>query len=293
RRLGAGLVLVEAALRDPSPLLDRALRRLGGWCWSRYVRRTARALVALDPVAEREAREAGFAAERVTIIPHGVNLNDFRPGLSSTIVGRHRIRGRILLHVGPLENGRGLETLLSAFARTVGQREDWSLVLAGDGAARPRLRALAERLGVAVRVHWPARPRDEELPGLFGASTLFAAPAIDDAVRGRQVSRALACGVPVLAGDVPRLRALVEHQHSGLLVPPDDLGGWSEAIRLAAGSPIARARWAKNARRVAEERLGWPAVARRFEELFRAVRAAGTGTAGGGAPAPDAASCAG
>ncbi len=81
------------------------------------------------------------------------------------------------------------------------------------------------------------------------------------------------CGVPVLASDVPRLRMLVENQHSGLLARPGDVAAWSETIRLAAGSPIARRRWARNARLVAEERLGWQAVARQFEELFTAAKA--------------------
>jgi len=131
---------------------------------------------------------------------------------------------------------------------------------------------MTDRLGIAARVHWPARPRREELAGLMGASTMFAAPAVDDSVMGRQVARALACGLPVLASDVPRLRVLVENQHSGLLVEPGDVEAWSETIRLAAGSPNARRRWAKNARLAAEERLGWEAVAREYELVLAAAR---------------------
>ena len=273
RRQGAALVLVEAALRGGGWWQGHVLRTLGRWSWGNLVRRRSSWLVALDPVARAQALGEGFEAEEITMIPHGVNLDHFRPGLTSTIVARHRVRGRILLYVGRIEGGFGLETLIHAFARTVGQRNDWSLVVAGEGAAQPRLRALTERLGIAGLVHWPGRPRREELPGLLGASTLFAVPALDDAVLGRQAARALACGVPVLASDVPRLRALVENQHSGLLARPGDVGSWSETIRLAAGSPIARQRWARNARMVAQERLGWPAVARQFEELFTAAKA--------------------
>ena len=106
----------------------------------------------------------------------------------------------------------------------------------------------------------------------MGASTLLACPALDDSVMGRQVTRALACGLPVIASDLPRLRVLVEHQHNGLLAPPGDDGAWAEAIRLAAGSPAARTRWAINARRKAEEQFGWEAVAGRIEEILHAAR---------------------
>ncbi|MCZ6596497.1 MAG: glycosyltransferase family 4 protein [Planctomycetota bacterium] len=268
RKLKAALVLVEADPPGGGRWYQRVLWRVGELLWGRYVRRTAHALVALDPVARRRALEKGFEPGRITILPYGVNLTRFRPGLTSRLVAQHHIRGRILLYTGRIELNRGLETLISAFARTVGQRHDWSLVLAGDGSARMRLRAMCDRLGVGARVRWLARPRPEELPGLMGASTLLAVPALEDEVLGRQIARAMACGLPVLASDLERLRFLVEPEATGLVAPPGDVTAWSEMIRRAAGSPMARQRWGRNARRQAEERLSWPHVAEAFEGIL-------------------------
>ncbi len=273
RKLGASLVLVEAALPWGGNPFERALWRVGEALWGRYVRRTASAVVALDPFARESALREGFAPEIVRVIPQGVDTSHFRPGLTSTLVSRHRIRGRILLYVGRLAPNRGLEVLIKAFARTVGQRTDWSLVLAGEGSARSSLRALAERLGVAGRVHWLARPRVEELPGLMGASTLLAVPARDASVLGKQIGRAMASGLPVIASDLQRFRGLVDSPQTGLLVEPGDLEAWTEAIRWAAGSPMARRRWADSARRVALEELDWSTITARFEEIFALARA--------------------
>jgi glycosyltransferase involved in cell wall biosynthesis len=272
RKTGASLILVEAARRGGGRRRERALQMIGEKLWGRYVRHATDALITLDPVARDQALRMGFDPERISTVPHGVSLSRFRPGLTSTIVARHRIGGRILLYVGPLREKLGLGVLISAFAQTVGQRSDWNLVLAGEGSALPQLRAMVDRLGISAHVHWPGRPRREEIAGLMGASTLFACPALDGSVVGRQVTRALACGLPVIASDLPRLQVLVEHQHDGLLAAPGDDVAWAEAIRIAAGSPAARGRWAANARRKAEEQLGWAAVAERFEEILFAVR---------------------
>ena len=273
RKLGSALVLLEAAMPNDGRVHQRIRNRVGEFLWGGYVRRTAGGVVALDSVSRDNAKEEGFDEELIREIPFGVDTGSFRPGLISTLVARHRIRGRILLYVGRLEKQRGLETLIAAFARTVGQRSDWNLVFAGKGTAVAALHAQTRRLGVADCVHWLPNPRREELPGLMGASTLLAVPALDDEVLGRQLGRALSCGLPVLASDLPRLRGLVEHQRQGLLVPPGDVRAWTDAITQAASSPVARKRWSAEARRFAEEHLAWPKVAAEFEEVFRLASA--------------------
>ena len=273
RKSGGTLVLVEAGLPEVGRRLERWRARFGELFWGRYVRRTADAVVALDPVARERALREGFADDLVTVVPHGVDVHHYRPGLITPIVGRHRIRGRILLYVGRLSEGRGVDLLVSVFAKTVGQRDDWSLVIAGDGPTRPRLRAKVERLGVASRVHWLPRPREEDLPGLMGASTLLAVPAREDVVMGRQISRSLACGLPVVASELPRLEGLFEDGQHGLFVEPGSEAAWTEAVQRAAGSPAARARWGQAAREQAVAHLAWDGIAQRFDDIVVEARA--------------------
>jgi glycosyltransferase involved in cell wall biosynthesis len=273
RRLDVPLVLVEPAGARPGLA---PLRWLGRSLWGRYVRGATNALVALDPLARRGALADGFDPARVRVVPPGVDLMRYRPGLVSGLLGRHRIRGRILLYAGRMAEERGVDCLVRAFAQTLGQNPDWSLVLAGEGPQEAALRALVERLGVGTHVHQIARPREEELAGLFSASTLLAIPALDDSVRGLAVPLALACGLPVLASDRAALRELVEDGVHGLVVRAGDVESWARALQRAGVSPIARRRWSEAARARAEQRHAWPVVAEAFEALLR----------GGGSGAP-------
>jgi len=273
RKLQAALVLVVPSATDaPAQLPRRMLQGVGARLWGRYVRHTASHVVAFDPDARALALSKGFPEQRVSILPDGLDLEVFRPGLTSQLVAQHRIRGRVLLYTGPIERSRDLGTLIAAFAASVGQRMDWSLVLAGEGDARADLRAQAERLGVGDRVRWLPRPRVEELPGLLGASTLFAVPGRDGAVRGRALARAMACGLPAVTAELARLEHLIEPDGSALIARAGDVPAWTEAIQRAASSPMLRQRMATRARTLAEERFGWPAIARELERILRGAR---------------------
>jgi glycosyltransferase involved in cell wall biosynthesis len=272
RRLGAALVLVEPGLQPARQFQTRLLQHVGEWMWGRYVRNTASAVVALDPIAREHSLADGFGSEMIHVVPTGIDLDEYRPGLTSGLVARTRVRGRILLYVGALMEHRGLSTLISAFGKSIGQQGEWSLLLAGEGSAQARLRALAGQLGIADRVHWLSTPRPEELPGLLGAATLYAVPATGSDVLGRHLGRAMACGVPCLASYLPRFEFLVEHEETGLLVTPGDVAAWSAAIERAAGSPAVRERWGTTGRTFAEERLNWRTVAEEIEGLLVGAR---------------------
>ena len=265
-RLGRPLLLIEPAWTSMRSLRDRLLEGLGRRLWGRLVRAQARHVFAIDPLAEKLALEKGFKPEQVEVLPVGVDTDVFRAGRPTGWLTRFALRGRILLYVGPLEPGRGIEMLIRAFARSVGQREDWCLVLAGSGSLNHRCVIQASRLGISDRVHLVPYPGASELPGLLGASTLLAVPALDERTRGAQIPRALACGLPVIAADLERLSCQLIHGEHGLLVREGDEEAWRDALTRAASSPQLRRRWSAAGRELALTR-DWSLVASKVLEV--------------------------
>ncbi len=263
RRLRAPLVLVEhgAGNRAARTLL-RGLSRVGSTLWGPYVRRSATCVVALDPWSMTQARREGFPMDQVRVVPHGVDTQRFRPGLASHLAARHRIQGRIVLAVGGLEPGSRHELVVDAFARTVGQRSDWSLVIAGEGPHRARLRAAADRAGIGARVHWVGELCEDEAPGVYSSATLAVLASADP--RAALLARLLSCGVPIVAEAGGRAEFLVGDQ-CGVTV---SRGAWASGLSLAASAPESRRRWSLEARRVAESTLAWDQVAQSFESAI-------------------------
>ncbi|QDU85134.1 Putative glycosyltransferase EpsD [Planctomycetes bacterium Pla163] len=272
RRLDRPLVVVEPAwfsLRAPS----EAFRvRFGLLLWGRLVRSRTRLAIAIDPLAADQLAEHGFRRELTHVVPAAVDTDTFRPGLASRLGTHLRLARHYVLCVGHLSDGRGIDVLVRAFARSVGQREDWNLVLVGSGVEARRIEALCNRLGVWARVHIVPLPADQrDLAGLFSAATMYVAPAEDERVRGRNLSRALAAGLPCIATDLPRMRLRVEHDVNGLIVVPGDDQALAAALTRMAGAPEARRRWSGESRRIAIERFSIPPMAARIDELLRAV----------------------
>ncbi len=268
RRLEVPLVLVEQGVPPRIPRFARFLRWLGQSLWGRAVARQAARVVALDAVARDQLVERGYRGDEIEVVPPGVDLTRYRPGLTTHLLGRHGVRGRVLLYVGRLDAGTRVGLVIRAFAAGAGRTGHWALVIAGDGPERRRLRTLADRLGVGAQVHWCATPPRAELPGLFGAATLLLVPETGDDVAGWRVRRALASGLPVMACDTPRYEALVGSDEAGLLAPEGDLEAWIDALGIAVGSPERRRRWGVRARELARTRYAWGDVTSRFEAVL-------------------------
>ncbi len=140
----------------------------------------------------------------------------------------------LAVYIGGLMPGRGLEPGIEALARVPGLR----MALVGPGAEsyRARLRALAERAGVADRLELrPAVAPDDVLAAVRGAS--FGLMLIEPVCRSYELTlpnklfEYAAAGLPMLSGDLPVIGALVRGGGLGEAVPPDDVQLIADAMR--------------------------------------------------------------
>lgn len=269
RRTDVPLILVEPGpIRAEMPVHERFLKGIGERLWGRYVRGEASRLVAMDPVARQHALDEGFDADRIDVLPTGIDLELFRPQAGARMT--HDLNGRVILYAGPIETSIGLEVLIRAFARTLGRRPDWSLALVGSGAGKRSLRTMVARLGVSSNVHWVESEKPEDEAALFSAATAFAAPALSNRSNSRWVLSAMASGVPILCSDIPRFSWAVDEGESGLLVTPDSEPAWEVALTRLASAPVARERWGRQGRAWAEAHLNWDSIAAFFETMCAA-----------------------
>jgi glycosyltransferase involved in cell wall biosynthesis len=152
-----------------------------------------------------------------------------------------------LLAVAMMREGDKLASyrvLAAALSRL--KRPAWRLLVAGDGRARRDVRrAFAP---VKDRVHWLGALPEARLRRVYFASDVFVWPAINEAI-GMAILEAQAAGLPVVAGKVGAIPAIVAHRATGLLVPEGDTAAFRAAVFKALKlSPAARERMAGLAR---------------------------------------------
>jgi glycosyltransferase involved in cell wall biosynthesis len=191
---------------------------------TRVSARTAHRVITISHAARNDlVRSFGLDAAKVDVTPLGVRLPDAAPR-------RHNGPPTVLC-VAQKRPYKNLSALVRAVAELHDERP--TLVLPGAPTAYERdLRALADELGVADRIRFPAWVSDEDLETLYADATCFVLPSFIEGF-GLPVLEAMARGVPVACSERPALPEVAGD--AALFFDPTDQSAVTGAIRRLLG----------------------------------------------------------
>jgi glycosyltransferase involved in cell wall biosynthesis len=231
------VLLVESNERDARPGWRRAVK---GAVVPPIVRGAAEVLV-VGTLARESMLARGVPPERMSLFADTVDTAEFAAEADRLRAHRDRLRADAglasddvaVLSIARLAPEKGLDTLVRAVAAASDPR--LVLVLAGSGAERERLDALAAELGVRL-VFLPDVPW-ERIVERFAIADVFALLSRHEPW-GVVVNEAAACGLPLVVSDrVGAAFDLVVNGRNGWIVPADDPTAAGEAIRALATDP--------------------------------------------------------
>jgi len=164
---------------------------------------------------------------RFPVIPIscGVDIQLFHPGETDEreiICSEFGIdpQKTIFLYVGRHDKEKRIDLLLKGLALLHDRGfTNLLLVLAGQGAARPELEKLADKLGVKNQVRFLGYVPGEKLPRLFRAADIFCMPSPEE-LQSIATLEAMASGKPILAANARALPELVTPWVNGVLFEP-------------------------------------------------------------------------
>jgi D-inositol-3-phosphate glycosyltransferase len=191
---------------------------------------------------ETEARQLielyGAAADRIDVVPPGVDTDVFRPGprqVARRALGISKDE-LVVAFAGRIQPLKAPDVLLRAVAVLRSQHPDCRFRLlvvggaSGTGRIAPhRLEELAAELGVAGVVTFLEPMPPAELCRVFQAADLVAVPSYNESF-GLVALEAQAAGTPVVAASVGGLCVAVDDGVSGLLVPGHDPARWADRL---------------------------------------------------------------
>lgn len=149
----------------------------------------------------------------------------FRPGPKpSLLVNRYHLAGKkVLLTTGRLssaERYKGHDKIIEQLPVLLKEHPDLVYMVVGDGDDRDRLRALAEKLGVAERVIFAGEVSEADLPDYYRLADFFAMPSTGEGF-GIVFLEAAASGLPILAANAGGSPDPLLDGKAGLLVNGD------------------------------------------------------------------------
>jgi alpha-1,3-rhamnosyl/mannosyltransferase len=212
-------------------------------------------IVVSESVRRESIRHLGLSADRVTAVLNGIGAayRPQPPESVGTIREKLGLPPRYLLAVGTIEPRKNISTLLRAFCDLpTSVREACPLVLAGGwGWKSEPDRDLFEREARHRGAVHLGYVDDADLPGIYAGGTALLYPSFYEGF-GLPPVEMLACGGGVIASTADAVREVVGRH--AVLLDPNDLAGWRDAMLRAATEPEF----------LAESRRGGIAHARRF-----------------------------
>jgi D-inositol-3-phosphate glycosyltransferase len=241
---------------------------------SQLVKNCDRIIAATEREVTELKRFYDAPADRMQVIPCGVDLNLFRPG--DQAYARRQLgidsEEKLLLYVGRLEPEKGIERLLASVGHLKHLTGIKLIVIGGDGRHEPEFRRLlqfSEKLGIQHKVFFAGRVDQEDLPPYYSAADLLVVPSHHESF-GLVALEALACGTPVVASDVGAMGSIIRENETGCVVSPanprrlaDQIEAYFNELRFGFGTP--------ETIRASVVEFGWPNIADALIEEYESV----------------------
>ena len=215
----------------------------------------------------------GVSAERVFVIPGGVDLSRF-DGEGDRQAARRAMDleiGRpVVVTLRRLNPRMGIENLIDSMRTVVGAIPNVLLLIAGAGPLRAAFQQRIEDSGLTNNIRLLGRIPDRQLPLFYRAADVSIVPSVALEGFGLTAAESLACGTPVLVTPIGGLPEVVGALSTDLVLGGTDAASLAEGLinvfrgnrRLPDRSACAR---------YARERFDWPIIAQQVAAFYRTV----------------------
>jgi len=283
------------------PLRPWKAEQLGGgyalssWCERTAIESAAAVIAVSDGMrADILSCYPAVSPDRVHVIRNGIDAEQYAPDPGTDVLARYGIdpdRPSVVF-VGRVARQKGVPVLLRAAQRLDPAAQ---LVLCAGQADTPELEAEVSGLVEHLRatrpgVIWiPDMLTKPEVIQILSHATAFACPSLYEPL-GIVNLEAMACGTAVVASDVGGIPEVVEHGHTGLLVPPGDPEALADALNTLVRDPAKAAAMGNAGRERAVTEFSWTTIAAQTAQLYASLvpggEVAGDASAAAGDAAP-------
>lgn len=275
-----GLALASCAVlsRPLPPFLVTShggdLFGLGGRVFTllkRWVLKKADAVTVVSRPMVDAADGIGGPLRHIDVIPMGVDFEG-RFSLDSSV---ERVPGQILF-AGRLVEKKGVKYLIEALQAIRARVPDAHLVIIGGGPEQDALAQLVSTLGLQDCVVFLGAMSQATLPEHYRSATVFVAPFVNAVSGDREglglvSAEAIACGCPVVVGDVPVVSDLFLDTEMDMRAIPGSSESLARKVADILLAPDAAVQRVMVVRKRLEAQLSWKVVAKRYSILLNSV----------------------
>ena len=287
---GLPLVITTHSLEPLRPWKREQLG--GGYDFSVWVEKTALemadAVIAVSGQTKADIeRLFNVKRERLHVIHNGIDLDEYRKTDSTAALVKYGIKKPFVLFVGRITRQKGIIHLVRAIKHMA---EGFQIVLCAGAPDTPEIgQEMKEAVEKVQADHggviWIDEMVDKEtVRELYSNASVFCCPSIYEPF-GIINLEAMACETAVVATAVGGIKEVVVYGETGFLVPIDQMNespfeprdpekfarDLAARINQLMADPALCEKFGRAGRKRAEEKFGWPSIARQTKALYEGL----------------------
>ncbi|WP_161971743.1 glycosyltransferase [Algoriphagus kandeliae] len=191
--------------------------------WNLPIFRNADLVIVPSAFFVPKVEAIGVNKDKIEIYPSGgINPQIFYPGES-----KNKLFNRVG-YLGRLDKGKGVETLIRAFAEL--PRENLLLEICGPGDLEFEFKELCEMLGITSRVKFRGNIPRHKIREIFLTWDAFVFPSELEESLGLVGLEAMACGLPVIGSGKGGMATYLNSGKNGIVFEPGSVKDLKEKI---------------------------------------------------------------
>ncbi len=204
----------------------------------RLLRKATRYVAISEEIESEACSICNLPEERVVRIYNGIDVTKYRAEPDIREKDKLRVElnipvgKRLIVYHGRLDEHKNIQGLLRVLAKIGVARDQWMLLVLGEGVRKSVLESIADELGLQEQVEFLGFRRNAE--DYLRASDVYCLPSYLEGF-SLALLEAMASGLVCLASDIEGNRDAICHQENGFLFDPDDEARWIELFNLVLG----------------------------------------------------------
>lgn len=232
---------------------------LNSWLEKKAFRK-AKMIVAISETIKQQLMDLGIPQDCIRVIHNGVDIDEYKPGVSKREALGFAQADPLLLWAGDLKTPRkNIDTVMKALAAI----PNVQLAIVGDsnGSIYPDM---ARELGLGERVRFLGFRND--LPDIMRSADIFVLPARYEPF-GLVILEAMSSGLPVITTACAGCAEIITDTCGIVLADPDDVSALAAAIKSLADHESQRKEMGRQARLIAEKHT-WQRMGEDYLRLY-------------------------
>ncbi|MFA5293181.1 MAG: glycosyltransferase family 4 protein [Phycisphaerae bacterium] len=191
-----------------------------GWNFLQKILRNGSFFTATGESMKNEMTEYGYEREKISVLPHSIDINKFKVSELKTIKYD-------CLYVGQLIHRKRVDIILKAFAEVLKQNPGRRLCIVGGGHLSGELKSLTKKLNIEGNVDFAGHTNDVSM--YFSQSKIFVMASYMEGFPFAMVE-AMCSGLVPVTTPVGTITDIVKHNEMGLIYKQNDIAGLGKCI---------------------------------------------------------------